>query len=67
MSLPAQALDDRDARARAAYETFRAGFRDHLRAPPSWEQLDGWMRDALKVAYLQGALDGVFSSKPAKA
>lgn len=63
MPLPAQALDDREERARAAYETFRVGFRGHLRAPPSWEQLDPWIRDACKVAYLQGALDGAFATK----
>ncbi len=42
-------------REQVAYEAFRRGF---MRGgPPRWPDLEPWMRDAIKVAYLQGTLD----------
>jgi hypothetical protein len=43
-------------RERVAYNVFRNGFSEN--APPVWDDLESWMRDALTVAYLQGTLDG---------
>lgn len=51
-------------RAQVAYAAFRGGFRDDAKAPPHWNDLETWMRDALKVAYLQGRLDGKSLWKP---
>jgi hypothetical protein len=44
-------------RAEQSYHIFRGGFRT-APPPPHWEDLEPWMRDAVKVAYLQGKLDG---------
>ena len=50
-------FDDTPERARVAYDTFRRGFRGS--APlPHWDEAPAWMRDVVRVAYLQGALDG---------
>jgi hypothetical protein len=43
-------------RWQTAYEIYRGGFRKD--APPHWDDLPSWVRDAIKVAYLQGKLDG---------
>jgi hypothetical protein len=43
--------------AQAAYAAFRGGFRSNTHAIPPWEDLEPWMRDMVKVAYLQGKLD----------
>jgi len=37
-----------------AYETVRAGCKNII---PAWDSLEPWIRDAVKVAYLQGKLD----------
>lgn len=53
--LPKPSTDDRVA---GAYNTFRGGFRDDAPCPvPSWDDAPDWVRDAVKVAYLQGKLD----------
>jgi hypothetical protein len=44
-------------RARVAYETFHGGF--SAGAPfPAWDEAPSWLRDVVRVAYLQGTLDG---------
>lgn len=44
-----------DERIKAAYSAFRDGFRH---TPPlKWDDQPAWIRDAFKVAYLQGMLD----------
>jgi len=45
-----------DDRVTLAYSTFRGGCRED-NAPPRWGELEPWMRDAMRVAYLQGTLD----------
>lgn len=47
---------ENESRERLAYDIFRNGFSKNR--PPSWQELEPWMRAALTVAYLQGALDG---------
>ena len=47
-----------DERAKLAYSVFRGGFRKDADAPPHWDDLPTWVRDAVTVAYLQGKLDG---------
>ena len=42
-----------------AYETLRAGCKGTI---PAWDALEPWMRDAVKVAYLQGTLDATSRS-----
>lgn len=44
-------------RAQTTYEVFRSGFRGTTRAPPPWDDLEPWMRDMARLAYLQGKLD----------
>lgn len=48
-------------RTKTAYGAFRVGFGGGPLsdwAPPNWEHLETWVRDALRVAYLLGKLDG---------
>lgn len=52
-------MEDRsERRTKLAYDTFRKGFGDLEIAPKPWGELADWMRDAIRVAYLQGTLDG---------
>lgn len=44
------------ARAKVAYDTFRAGLKDPS-AIPQWDNAPPWVQDAVIVAYLQGMLD----------
>lgn len=47
-----------DDRARLAYETFRGAFPADSPSPaPRWEDAPAWVRDIVKIAYLQGKLD----------
>lgn len=43
--------------AKAAYSIYRGGFREGMKIPPHWDDLQPFMRDALTVVYLQGKLD----------
>ena len=54
-------------RAKIAYDVFRGGFRTAGMAPPHWDKLESWMRDALVVAYAQGKIDGNGAFDRAKA
>jgi hypothetical protein len=45
-----------EQRIKAAYNTFRGGVR-HADIP-QWDDAPSWVRDAMRVAYLQGKLDG---------
>ena len=56
MALIAKAREGSN-RAQDAYNTFRSGFRDGVKTAPPWEDLEHWMRDMVRVAYLQGLLD----------
>lgn len=47
-----------DDRPKMAYSIFRGGLRKDVIPPPHWDELEPWMRDAMRVAYLQGKLDG---------
>jgi hypothetical protein len=51
-----------DSRVIVAYNLFRAGCSS---APPTWEMLDDWQRDAMRVSYLQGILDQPDAQKSA--
>jgi hypothetical protein len=48
--------------AQTAYSSYRGGFRQGAPAPPHWDDLEPWVRDALKAAYLQGVLNGAHNS-----
>lgn len=45
-----------DDRIRLAYNIFRDGFRKPSPVP-AWDEAPSWVRDVVKVAYLQGKLD----------
>jgi hypothetical protein len=44
-------------RAKTAYDTFRGGFDASACPAPEWDGAPPWVRDVVKVAYLQGKLD----------
>lgn len=46
-----------DDRIKTAYDTFRHGIQSKD-IPLPWGHLLPWMKDAMRVAYLQGTLDG---------
>lgn len=46
-----------EERAQTAYNIFRGGFRDNCPVP-HWDHAPSWVRDVVRVAYLQGKLDG---------
>ena len=53
---PPLARPSDDDRATTAYNVFRSGFSGECPAPP-WADAPSWVRDVVKVAYLQGKLD----------
>lgn len=47
-----------DERIKLAYNIFRGGFSSAKPCPvPAWDEAPSWIRDVVKVAYLQGKLD----------
>lgn len=55
---PPLAKPSSDDRAKTAYAVFRGGFSEDSPCPvPHWDEAPTWVRDVVKVAYLQGTLD----------
>ena len=57
MKIETRTDKDTNERVRIAYNAFLSGFSGFCPAP-RWDEASPWVRDALKVAYLQGRLDG---------
>ena len=53
-----------DDRHKIAYETFVYGCRDKPCPAPVWDDAPAWVRDLVRVAYIQGALDAPYDRKP---
>lgn len=55
---PFRKPQDSEERIVWAYNTFRGGFREDAPCPiPHWDDAPPWVRDAMRVAYMQGKLD----------
>jgi hypothetical protein len=55
-------MDQETDRARLAYETILRGFSEPQDAEnfiPEWRSAPTWVRDAVRVAYMQGKLDQI--------
>lgn len=53
-----------DERIKEAFESFTRGVRRPGYTPlPTWDTAPAWVRDAMRVAYLQGKIDG-FAPSP---
>lgn len=54
--VPAEIPATTDERVRMAYSAFIGGFTGFCPAP-RWDEASPWIRDIVKIAYLQGKLD----------
>jgi hypothetical protein len=46
-----------DDRIKEAFNAFTSGIRPGYTPLPTWDTAPAWVRDAMRVAYLQGKLD----------